>query len=292
MRVVSLVPAATEMVFALGAGDQLVAVTHDDDYPAAARDLPRVTRSLIPPHASAREIDTLVRDAGSRGESTFHLDEAALRDVRPEVILGQTLCAVCAVTLERIPAALAHEPLVVLLDASTIEGMLEDLRRVGAALGREADASALGNDLRRRMRRTAERLAARPRPRVACLEWLDPPFNAGHWVPEQVRLAGGLDVLGTAGERSREIAWDEVRAARPDVVIAMPCGWDAVRAAREAETLGDLDGARLFGVDGAAYFSRPGPRLVDGIELLASILHPGLAAPPAGALAIEVPAAV
>jgi len=291
MRVVSLVPAATEMVFALGAGDQLVAVTHDDDFPAGVRALPRVTRSLIPSHATAREIDTLVREAGSRGESTFHLDEVALREARPDVILGQTLCAVCAVTLERIPAALAHEPLVVSLDASSIEGMLEDLRRVGAALGREADASALGNDLRRRMRRT-ERLAARPRPRVACLEWLDPPFNAGHWVPEQVRLAGGLDVLGTAGERSREIAWDEVRAARPDVVISMPCGWDAVRAAREAETLGDLDGARLFGVDGAAYFSRPGPRLVDGIELLASILHPDLAAPPAGALAIEVPAAV
>ena len=266
MRVISLVPAATEMVYALGAVDQLVAVTHDDDFPPAVRSLPRVTRSTIPVHASAREIDTLVREAGAHGESTFHLDEHALRDARPDLILGQTLCAVCAVTLDQIPAALEHAPEVVPLDAASLEGMFEDLRRVGVALRREREAERLIAELRRRMQAVADRVTGLRRPRVACLEWLDPPFNAGHWVPEQVRIA------------------------RPEIVIAMPCGWDAERAAREAEAMTLVSDARAVGVDGAAYFSRPGPRLVDGIELLASILHPGQVAAPEGALAIAVSA--
>ena len=292
MRVVSLVPAATEMVWALGATDRLVAVTHDDDFPPAVDALPRVTRSTIPTGASAREIDLHVREAGARGESTFHLDEQALRDARPDVILGQTLCAVCAVTLDRIPTGLEREPSVVPLDASSMEGMFADIRRVGAALRCDADADRLVEELRSRLALVEKRVAGLPRPRVACLEWLDPLFDAGHWVPEQVRIAGGVDVLGTAGARSREIGWDEVIAARPEIVVAMPCGWDAPRAAREAEALGDLVGARMFGVDGAAYFSRPGPRLVDGVELLASIFHPGRVAPPAGASAIGVGLAV
>jgi iron complex transport system substrate-binding protein len=292
VRVVSLVPAATEMVWALGALDQLVAVTHDDDFPPDLAALPRVTRSTIPAGATARQIDAHVREAGARGESTFHLDEHALRDARPDVILGQTLCAVCAVTLDRIPASLDHEPVVVPLDASTIEGMFEDIQRVAAALGRDTDGERVVAGLRARLGSVAARVAARLRPRVACLEWLDPLFNAGHWVPEQVRIAGGKDVLGTAGARSREVGWSDVVAARPEIVIAMPCGWDAARAAREAEALGDLAGARVVGVDGAAYFSRPGPRLVDGTELLASILHPGVVAPPDGAIAIGVRSAV
>lgn len=289
MRVVSLVPAATEMVWALGAADLLVAVTHDDDYPSAVRSLPRVTRSTIPAHATARQIDTLVREAGARGESTFHLDERALRDARPDAILGQTLCAVCAVTLDRVPASLERAPEIVPLDASSLEGMLVDLRRVGAAIGREREAERAIADLRGRLRAVADRVQSLAPPRVACLEWLDPPFNAGHWVPEQVRIAGGKDVLGEPGERSREIAWSDVRAARPQIVIAMPCGWDADRAAREAEAMASAGDARVIGVDGAAYFSRPGPRLVDGVELLGSILHPGRVAPPEGALAIAVP---
>ena len=292
MRVVSLVPAATEMVWALGATDRLVAVTHDDDFPPAVDALPRVTRSTIPAGVSAREIDVHVREAGARGESTFHLDEQALRDARPDVILGQTLCAVCAVTLDRIPTTLEREPLVVPLDASSIEGMFADIRRIGAALGRDSDADRLIDGLRSRLAVVEERVAGLPRPRVACLEWLDPLFNAGHWVPEQVRIAGGEDVLGSAGARSREIEWDDVIASRPEIIVAMPCGWDAPRAAREAEALGHLAGARVFGVDGAAYFSRPGPRLVDGVELLASIFHPGRVAPPDGAIAIGVSAAV
>lgn len=280
------------MVWALGATAELVAVTHDDDFPPAVLVLPRLTRSTIPSGATAREIDTHVRDAGARGESTFHLDEQALRDARPDVILGQTLCAVCAVTLDRIPARLDRDPLVVPLDASNIEEMFVDLRRVGVALDREAEAERAVARLRGRLASVSERVAAEARPRVACLEWLDPLFNAGHWVPEQVRIAGGDDVLGIAGARSREIEWGDVLAARPEIVVAMPCGWDAARAAREAETLGVIGSARTVGVDGAAYFSRPGPRLVDGVELLASIFHPGRVAPPEGAIAIGVGSAV
>jgi iron complex transport system substrate-binding protein len=291
VRIVSLVPAATEIACALGAGSELVAVTHDDDYPPLVRALPRVTRSTIPAHASAREIDGLVRDAGARGESTFHLDEEALREARAEVILGQTLCAVCAVTLEQVPR-FDPAPRVVTLEATSLEGMLDDVRRVGAALEREREADALVRSLRARIAAVAAAAASRERPRVACLEWLDPPFNGGHWVPEQVAIAGGIDVLGKAGERSREIGYDEVAAADPDIVIAMPCGWDAERAAREAEGIPPLPRAQVFGVDGAAYFSRPGPRLVDGIELLASILHPGSVAAPSAALAVGVRSAV
>jgi len=288
MRIVSLVPAATEIVWALGAMDQLVAVTHDDDFPPAVLALPRITRSTIPAGATAREIDTHVRAAGARGESTFHLDEQALRDARPDVILGQTLCAVCAVTLDRIPASLDRQPEVVPLTASSIEGMFQDVRRVGAAIRRGGDADRLVGELRARLATVEESVAGLPRPRVACLEWLDPLFNGGHWVPEQVRIAGGADVLGTAGARSREIGWNDVVAARPDIVIAMPCGWDARRAAREAEALGPIGAARIVGVDGAAYFSRPGPRLVDGVELLASIFHPDAVGAPEGAVAVRV----
>jgi len=288
MRIVSLVPAATEIVWALGAMDQLVAVTHDDDFPPAVLALPRITRSTIPAGATAREIDTHVREAGARGESTFHLDEQALRDARPDVILGQTLCAVCAVTLDRVPASLDRQPEVVPLTASSIEGMFQDVRRVGAAIRRGGDADRLVGELRARLATVEESVAGLPRPRVACLEWLDPLFNGGHWVPEQVRIAGGADVLGTAGARSREIGWNDVVAARPDIVIAMPCGWDARRAAREAEALGPIGAARIVGVDGAAYFSRPGPRLVDGVELLASIFHPDAVGAPEGAMAVRV----
>jgi iron complex transport system substrate-binding protein len=229
-----------------------------------------------------------VREAGARGESTFHLDEQALRDARPDVILGQTLCAVCAVTLDRIPASLDRQPEVVPLTASSIEGMFQDVRRVGAALRRVGDADRLVGELRARLATVEESVAGLPRPRVACLEWLDPLFNGGHWVPEQVRIAGGEDVLGAAGARSREIGWNDVVAARPDIVVAMPCGWDARRAAREAEALSPIAAARIVGVDGAAYFSRPGPRLVDGVELLASIFHPDAVGAPDGAIAVRV----
>jgi len=166
--------------------------------------------------------------------------------------------------------------------------MFLDIRRVGAALRCADDADRLVLDLRSRLATVEARVTGLARPRVACLEWLDPLFNGGHWVPEQVRSAGGLDVLGTAGARSREIEWGDVIAARPEILIAMPCGWDATRAAHEAEALGPIPSARIIGVDGAAYFSRPGPRLVDGVELLASIFHPDAVRAPDGAIAVPV----
>jgi len=287
MRVVSLVPAATEIACALGARDELVGVTHDCDFPSEVRTLPRVTSATIPAGATSREIDTLVREAASRGDSTFHLDADALRDAAPEVILGQTLCAVCAVTLDQVPREMPLDPRVVPLEAGSLDGMYEDIARVGDALGRAAQARRLIASLRARVDAVRDAVAGRRRPRVACIEWIDPPFNGGHWVPEQVRLAGGVDVLGEPGTRSHELTWEHVRAARPDIVVVMPCGWDARRAEQEAHAIPDL-GARIVAVDGNAYFSRPGPRLVDGIELVASVLHPGVVPPPNGAAAIAL----
>jgi len=287
MRVVSLVPAATEIACAIGALADLVAVTHDCDFPASVRSLPRVTSATIPVGATSRQIDALVRAAASRNESTFHLDAGALRDAAPDVILGQTLCAVCAVTLDQVPRSLPREPRIVPLEAATLEGMYDDIARVGNALGRARQAQRLIASLRERVDVVREAVVGRARPRVACIEWVDPPFNGGHWVPEQVALAGGVDVLGEPGARSRELGWDEVRAARPDIVVVMPCGWDARRAEQEACAIPDLR-ARVVAVDGNAYFSRPGPRLIDGIELLGSLLHPEAVAAPLGAAVIAV----
>lgn len=289
MRVVSLVPAATEIACALGAEAQLVAVTHDCDYPPAVRTLPRVTRSTIPVGSTSRQIDTLVRTSASEGDSTFHLDADALRAARPDLILGQTLCEVCAVTLSQVPASLDSEPAVVPVDGGSLDGIFADIERVAAALGRPGAGAELIGDLRGRLTRVRSRVGGRPRPRVVCLEWLDPLFNAGHWVPEQVAIAGGDDALGAPGERSREVAWDDVRATDPEVLVCMPCGFDAARGASDAARLRSEAGwselravrsGRAFAVDGNAYFSRPGPRVVDGVELLASLLHPGAVAVP------------
>ena len=295
MRIVSLVPAATEIACALGAVDDLVAVTHDCDFPPAVRALPRITRSTIEPGTRSAAIDAQVRDAAERGESTFHLDQAALAAARPEVLLGQTLCDVCAVTLRALPAALDPAPLVVPLDGESIEGIYADILRVGAAIGRDGAADALVARLRERVADVRRAVAGADRPRVASIEWLEPLFNAGHWVPEQIAIAGGVDVLGEAGARSRVVTRAAVEAADPDVLLLMPCGFDAARAHREAAEL--LTGAewsslravrdgRAFALDGNAYFSRPGPRVVDGIELLASLLHPGRMDRPAEARAL------
>ena len=293
----SLVPAGTEIAFALGAGGEVVAVTHDCDFPAAARKLPRVTRSAIAPGSDSRAIDAQVREAAERGESTFHLDAAALAAARPDVLLGQTLCAVCAVTVAQVPATIHPAPTVVPLDGDSLEGIFADIDRAGVALGRRDAAARVVADLRTRIAHVEWLVAGSPRPRVASLEWLAPLFNAGHWVPEQVAFAGGHDVLGEPGARSHELTLADVAAADPDVIVLMPCGFDAERAVAESRALaadpawGRLravrDG-RIIAVDGNAYFSRPGPRLVDGIELLASLFHPDRASAPKGARAIRL----
>lgn len=283
MRVVSLVPAGTEIAYALGAGDTLVAVTHDCDFPPAAGALPRVTRSTIPAGSGSAQIDTLVRVAAARGDSTFHLDADALAAARADVLLGQTLCEVCAVTIAQVPRTSGPAPAVVPLDGHSIEGIFADILRVGNALDRPSRATALVASLQRRIARVRAAVAGAPRATVVCLEWLDPLFNAGHWVPEQVALAGGEELLGRPLEPSREIALDALAAADPDVLLLMPCGFDAQRAVSESVELRahpgwrDLRAVRagdVYAVDGNAYFSRPGPRVVDGIELLASIIHP------------------
>jgi iron complex transport system substrate-binding protein len=217
---------------------------------------------------------------------------------RPDLLLGQTLCAVCAVTVAQVPATIHPAPVVVPLDGDSLEGIFADIDRAGVALGRRDGAARVVADLRTRIAHVGFLVAGASRPSVACLEWLAPPFNAGHWVPEQVALAGGRDVLGEPGARSHELTLADVVAADPDVIILMPCGFDAERAMREAtalvsepawETLRAVRDGRVFAVDGNAYFSRPGPRVVDGIELLASLLHPDRTSAPAGARAIRQP---
>lgn len=290
MRIVSLVPAATEIACALGALDDLVAVTHDCDHPPPVRTLPRITRSTIAPGSDSGAIDAQVRRAAAEGDSTFHLDQTALSAARADVLLGQTICAVCAVTLDQLPRSTGSVPAIVPLDAGSIEGIFADILRVGDALDRSAAAVRLVGELQQRLDRVAAAVAGRARRTIICLEWLDPLFNGGHWVPEQVAWAGGVDVLGAPGARSREVAWTELLAAQPEVLVVMPCGFDAARAVRESGTLvgrGDWSELRavaagaVYAVDGNAYFSRPGPRVVDGVELLASLLHPGsVPAPP------------
>ncbi|TMB94279.1 MAG: cobalamin-binding protein [Chloroflexi bacterium] len=282
MRIVSLVPAATEIAFALGSGDDVVAVTHDCDYPEAARALPRVTRSTIPAGTSSRDIDVAVRAAAAEGDSTFHVDASALADARPDILLGQTLCRVCAVTVSQLPSVMDPSPEILPLDGDSIAGIFDDIERVGEAIGRAREAASFVASLRERIDRVRERVAGLPHPTVVALEWVDPLFSAGHWVPEQVAAAGGVELIGRANARSKEISLDDVVAADPDYVLILPCGFDAQRAARESRVLiADERWTQLRAVrdghvltlDGNAYFSRPGPRVVDGIELLASALH-------------------
>jgi iron complex transport system substrate-binding protein len=291
MRIVSLVPSATEMLFALGVGDEVIGVTHECDYPPAALELPKVTRDVIGPGLPADEIDRAVRELTAAGRSIYELDERALRALAPDLIVTQALCAVCAVSYDDV-RALAERmdpaPRVVSLDPHTLGEVLGDVRTLAQATNAKDAGVDLVQDAARRI--DAVRLATRaatPVP-VAALEWLDPVFVAGHWTPQMIEYAGGVDVLGLPGERSETRTWEEVAAARPEVVVVMPCGYDAERAREEAEAYGDelaeLGAKRVVAVDAAAYFSRPGPRLVDGLELLAHILHPERAPAPHGAV--------
>ena len=296
MRIVSLVPHATELLFALGLGPQMVAVTHECDHPPEALKLARVTRDVLPAGLSAGEIDAAVRARTLAGQAIYELDRHALAALAPELIVTQALCPVCAVSYEDV-AALAHElpgrPRVIALDPSTLGETLADAHTLARATGHERAGSALVERASARIEAVRLALAEAPRPRVAAIEWLDPVYVAGHWTPELIELAGGHDVLGAAGGHSRTATWEELAAAKPEVVVVMPCGYDAPRAAREAgehlERLAALGARSVVAVDASAYFSRPGPRLIDGLELLAHILHPELfpAAPP-GAHAITL----
>ena len=289
MRIASLVPSATEALFALGLGDSVVAVTHECDHPPAAARLPKLTASVIPEGLDPAEIDARVREVTARGESLYTLDEPTLASLDPDLIVTQALCAVCAVSYDDVRAVagrLASRPAVLSLDPETLDEVLADIVRLAAATGEPARGDRLLADLEARLAAVDRAVAGRERPRVAALEWLDPVFIGGHWVPEMIARAGGEDVIGRPGEKSRVVSWEEVAAAEPEVVVAMPCGLYVGEAAAQArgrgERLRELGAAQVVAVDAASSFSRPGPRLVDGVELLAHILHPDAVAAPAG----------
>lgn len=281
MRIVSLVPSATEILFALGLGDEVVAVTHECDYPPAAKELPKVTRDSLPGDLTAGQIDAAVRARTDQGEAIYELDTDALHELRPDLIVTQALCAVCAVSFDDVRAIaeqLQSKPEVISLDPRTLGEVLGDVRTLAQATDRRDAGVALVQDAAARIDRVRLAVRDRRRPRVAALEWLDPIYVAGHWTPQMIEYAGGIDLLGMAGEHSERRTWDEVAAAEPDVVVVMPCGYDAERAHAEALTFGErlaqLGAGEIVAVDAAAYFSRPGPRLIDGLELLAHILQP------------------
>jgi iron complex transport system substrate-binding protein len=281
MRIVSLVPHATELLFALGLGDDVVAVTHECDHPPRALELPRVTKDRLPAGLSAGEIDAAVR-ASVAGEGTiYELDTDLLQTLEPDLIVTQELCPVCAVTYDEVvkeAERIVSCPKVIALDPKTIGETMGDIRTVAAATG--ARDAALDLVARQRARIDRVRIAVKDaeRPTVAAIEWFDPVFTAGHWTPQLIDLAGGIDVLGFAGEHSEQTTWEMVAAARPEVVVCMPCGYDAARSLQEAEAFADelrsVGARRVVAVDAAAYFSRPGPRLVDGLELMGHVLHP------------------
>ncbi|HYF28228.1 MAG TPA: cobalamin-binding protein [Baekduia sp.] len=291
MRIVSLVPHATELLFALGLGDDVVAVTHECDHPMEARGKRKVTRDALPLGLDAAAIDAAVRERTEGGEAIYQLDEAALAELEPDLIVTQELCPVCAVSYDEVLAAaerIASCPKVIALDPKTLGETFGDVRTLAQATGRKDEGVELVEAQAARVDRVRVAVKDAPRPRVAAVEWFDPVYVAGHWTPQLIELAGGEDVLGLAGEHSERTTWQTVAAAEPDVVLAIPCGYDGPRAAEEARRfaaeLASTGAARVIALDASAYFSRPGPRLVDGLETLAHALHPDLVPSAPGAV--------
>lgn len=287
MHIVSLLPAATEICFALGLGNDIVGVSPECDYPPAAENLPRISR-VLPYYEdkSSAETDRIVGERLQRGEALYEIDRDALRRANPDLILTQGLCEVCAPTLGDVRQAardLPRQPEILSLDPHRLADILGDIERVGRATGVEDAASALVETLQTRIDTVTEHAAkARGRPRTLCLEWLEPPFAAGHWVPEMVSLAGGEDAFGKAGEKSMRLDPKAIQTHAPEAIVLMPCGFHMDRTRKEAALAGEIPGwrdlpavrrDRAWLVDGSSYFSRPGPRVVDGLEILAHILH-------------------
>ena len=283
MRIVSLLPSTTEILFALGAGPSVVGVTFECDTPAEARSRTIVSTSAMPVGLSPAEIDAYVAGAVARGEDLYHLSADALRGLDPTLVVTQDLCAVCAVDVTTVDEALTHlgcSAEVLTVDPHTLDEVLDSVLLLGRVTGRIDAAHDLVGSLRARLdavrSRVAAAVAAGSRPRVAVLEWTDPPYAPGHWIPEMVELAGGRSVLGTAGRKSVRVTWDDLAAARPDVVVVAPCGFDRAGAQAQADGLGDRlpEGVAVVAVDSDGMWARPGPRLVDGVEELAEVLHP------------------
>lgn len=287
MRIASLVPSSTEMLFALGLGESVVGVTHECDYPAAAGELPHLTATVLPEGLTAGEIDAAVKSVVGEGKALYSLDEERLAALEPDLIVTQAVCDVCAVSYEdvvEVAARLPRPPRVLQQDPGSLAEVLEDVSRLGQAAGIPEAGARLRAELETRLEAVSATVAGAERPRVVALEWLDPPFVGGHWIPEMIAIAGGEDVAGPCGAKSPEVPWDRLTALEPDLVVVMPCGWYVEESRAQAiahwPRIEALGAERVFAVDAASTYSRPGPRLIDGVELLAHILHPDLVAPP------------
>jgi len=287
MRIASLLPSATEIVCALGLAHQLVGVSHECDYPAGVvKGLPKLTRSAIPLGLSSAETDRAVSERLRRGDSLYEIEEATLAELKPDLVITQELCDVCAVSyseVKRLAAQLPGKPQVLSLTPPNLAGVFEDVVTVAEATDMAQPGAQLVDRLQARLAAVTEAVKGLPRPRVFGLEWLDPPFAAGHWVPEMIGLAGGDEVLGRAGEKSYRLTWEQVIATQPDVVFLIPCGYNAEQAQREWEaltkpmgweTIPAAQSGRIHALDANSWCSRPAPRIVDGVEQLARLIHP------------------
>ncbi|HEY1832450.1 MAG TPA: ABC transporter substrate-binding protein [Acidimicrobiales bacterium] len=283
MRIVSLLPSTTEILFALGAGDHVIGVTFECDYPAEARTRRVVSTSALPEGLTPAQIDAAVSAKMAAGEDIYHLDEGALRELDPELIVTQDLCAVCAVDVSTVGAALAHlgcDGRVLTIDPGRLVEVIDSIGTLGRATDCETRAAELSASLHARLNAVAAAVAGRPRPRVAIVEWTDPLFSAGHWVPDMVTAAGGECVLGAPGEYSGPVTPEQLRDSGAELVVVSPCGYDLAGAHQLANDLLERDillpGTPVWAVDADAAYVRPGPRLVDGVEALAALCHPGV----------------
>jgi iron complex transport system substrate-binding protein len=280
MRIVSFLPAGTEIVHMLGAGDELVGRSHECDFPPEVTRLPVVSRPALElESASPEEIDRAVGERMESGASMYAIDEVLLRELRPDVIVTQNLCRVCAPSgneLSRAVRDFAVTPEILFLTPRSMGEIEENITAVGRAIGREGEAASLIASNRSRIAAVSERVAGAVPRRVAFLEWTDPPFCAGHWVPEMIALAGGHDPLGRPGADSARVTWDEVRDAAAEIVVVSPCGYRLEESAQLARALPRIGGARIYAVDANAYYARPGPRAAEAVELLGHLFHPGL----------------
>jgi iron complex transport system substrate-binding protein len=296
MRIVSLLPSATEIVYALGLEDHLVGITDECDWPPQARRVQLVSRSALPAAAEPAEIDRLVSSSIGSGQPLYRLDTDAIRDLHPDLVLSQDLCAVCAVPSGQVNQALdvlGCQAEVVSLDPSSLDEVLDGVLQVGQAAGVQERAEEVVAGLRARLARVQAAVQGLERPRVFALEWGDPPFNGGHWVPEMLQVAGAEPVLACPGTPSVRVTWEQIEAAAPQVVVFMPCGYGLQAAVDEARRtlLGRPELAAveaIIAVDASSYCSRPGPRLVDGVEILAAALHPGRLPPPPAGTAVRL----
>lgn len=278
MRIVSFLPAGTEIAHALGAGDQLVGRSHECDYPPEVKALPVVSKPALDLDGLSQEaIDSAVAERLRSGESLYQVDEVLLRDLAPDVVITQDLCQVCAPSgneLTRALKELPSKPEVLWLTPQNLGEIEENILAVGVAARRKDVAQQLVEQNRRRMAAVSHAVTGVPRRRIVFLEWTEPLFCAGHWVPEMIEIAGGIDPMGKPGADSVRMTWDEVREAKPEMIVVAPCGYGLEQAVELARKIPRVEGASVFAVDANAYFARPGPRVAEGIELLAHLFHP------------------